>query len=258
MARLTLSGVSVRYPVYATSRQRSILGFAANRASFGRIARDAGSITFVDALDNVSFRLQDGDRLALIGRNGSGKTTMLKLCSGLILPSHGALEVEGTRASIITPGAGLDHERTGLENIELFARLLRVPRSERKALLEDVAEFTELGDYLALPIRTYSAGMLVRLMFALATSVPRDILIVDEIIAAGDAMFLEKAAHRIQSLFSKAKILVLATHSGEIASRMCNRAIWMESGRPVMSGAPEDVWDAYINQRKPRTVYAVA
>ncbi len=258
MARLILSGVSVRYPVYATSRQRSILGFAANRASFGRIARDAGSITFVDALDNVSFRLQDGDRLALIGRNGSGKTTMLKLCSGLILPTHGALEIDGTRASIITPGAGLDHEKTGLENIELFARLLGVPRSERKSLLEDVAEFTELGDYLALPIRTYSAGMLVRLMFALATSVPRDILIVDEIIAAGDAMFVEKAAERVQSLFSKAKILVLATHSGEIASQMCNRAIWMECGRPVMAGAPEDVWDAYINQRKPRTVYAVA
>jgi ABC-type polysaccharide/polyol phosphate transport system ATPase subunit len=258
MARIILSGVSLRYPVYSTSRQRSILGFAANRMSFGRIARDAGSIPFVDALDNISFRLADGDRLALIGRNGSGKTTLLKLCAGLILPSFGALEVEGSRAAIITPGAGLDHERTGLENIELVGRLLGVPRAERKRLAEDVAEFTELGDYLALPIRTYSAGMLVRLMFALATSVPRDILIVDEIIGAGDALFVEKAAERVRSLFSKAKILVLATHAGEIASQMCNRALWMDSGRPVMAGAPDAVWDAYVNQRRPRTVYAVA
>lgn len=258
MARIVLSSVSLRYPVYSTSRQRSILGLAANRLSFGRVARDAGNIPYVEALDNLSFRLQDGDRLALVGRNGSGKTTLLKLCAGLILPTHGSIEVEGSRASIITAGAGLDHEQTGLENINLVGRLLGVPRSERKWLVEDVAEFTELGDYLALPIRTYSAGMLVRLMFALATSVPRDILIVDEVIAAGDALFLQKAADRVQSLFDKAKILVLATHAGEIASQMCNRAIWMDSGRPVMAGTPDAVWDAYVNQRRPRMVHAVA
>jgi ABC-type polysaccharide/polyol phosphate transport system ATPase subunit len=183
---------------------------------------------------------------------------VLKLCAGLINPTHGGVEIEGSRASLLTPGSGLDYERTGLENVDLVGRLLGVSRSGRKDLIEDVVEFTELGDFLTLPIRTYSAGMLVRLMFALATSVPRDILIVDEIIGAGDALFVEKAAQRVRSLLSKAKILILATHSGEIASQMCNRAIWMESGRPLMSGAPDDVWDAYINQRKPRTVYAVA
>jgi ABC-type polysaccharide/polyol phosphate transport system ATPase subunit len=258
MAKVTVSAVSLRYPIYSTSRQRSILGLAANRATFGRVARDAGSIPCVDALDNVSFRLNDGDRLALVGRNGSGKTTLLKLCAGLLLPTFGNIEIEGSRSAILSPGAGLDHEKTGLENIDMVGRLLGASRAQRKLLVEDVAEFTELGDFLALPTRTYSAGMLIRLMFALATSLPRDILIVDEYIGAGDALFVEKAAARIQGLFSKAKILVLATHAGEIAAQMCNRAIWMESGRPVMSGTPEDVWDAYINQKKPRTVYAVA
>lgn len=251
MARIELSDVYVSYPVYATSRQRSILGFAANKASFGRIARDAGDIPVVDALRGVSFELKEGDRLALVGRNGSGKTTLLKLCAGLILPDAGAALIQGSRASILNPGAGLDHEKTGVENVEMIGRLLGVSRAARKDLLDDVAEFTELGEFLDLPIRTYSSGMMVRLMFALATSVQRDILIVDEVIGAGDAHFVEKAAKRVRTMFERAKILLLATHAGEIASQLCNRAVWMDAGRSVMEGAPDEVWDAYLHQRRP-------
>ncbi|MCX7358000.1 MAG: ATP-binding cassette domain-containing protein [Alphaproteobacteria bacterium] len=251
MARIELSNIVVRYPLFTTGRQRSILGFAANRASFGRIARDAGDIPVVDALDGVSIKLKEGDRLALVGRNGSGKTTMLKVCAGLVLPNSGDAVIQGTRASILNPGAGLDHERTGLENIEFVGRLLGVPKARIKALEEDVAEFTELGEFLALPIRTYSAGMMVRLSFALATSVERDIIIVDELIGAGDAHFVEKAATRVRALFERAKILVLATHSGTIVSQLCNQALWLDRGREVMSGAPEEVWDAYVQERRP-------
>lgn len=257
-AHITLEDVHVRYPVYQTSRQRSILGFAANAASFGHIARDAGQIPMVDALNGVSFELKDGDRLALMGRNGSGKTTMLKLCAGLIYPDMGEATIKGSRATLLNPGAGLDHEKTGVENVESIGRLLGVPRSRRKALLEDVAEFTELGDFLNLPIRTYSTGMTVRLMFALATSVERDILIVDEVVGAGDALFVEKAARRVRAMFDRARILVLATHAGEIATQLCNKAIWLDSGRAVMFGEPAQVWDAYVNQRRPHPVAAEA
>lgn len=251
MTRLELSNIAVRYPVYSTSRQRSILGFAANRASFGRIARDAGNIPVVDALDGVSISLKEGDRLALIGRNGSGKTTMLKVCAGLVLPDSGEVLIQGSRASILNPGAGLDHELTGLENIDFVGSLLGVPKARMAQLREDVAEFTELGEFLAFPIRTYSAGMMVRLSFALATSVERDIIIVDEVIGAGDTHFVEKAAKRVRALFARAKILVLATHSGGIVTQLCNQALWLERGREVMFGSPEQVWDDYVHERRP-------
>ncbi|MBL8536990.1 MAG: ABC transporter ATP-binding protein [Hyphomonadaceae bacterium] len=258
MAHLTLTDATVTYPVYSSSRQRSILGFAANRVSFGRIARDAGSIPRVDALHGVSFDLKEGDRLALVGRNGSGKSTLLKVCAGLVWPDSGRVEVGGSRASLLSIGAGLDQDISGFDNVEAVARLLGVPKSARKLMQEDVAEFTELGDFLNLPIRTYSAGMMVRLMFALATTVDREILVIDEIIGAGDAHFVEKAAQRIQAMMNRAKILIMATHSGEIAAQMCNKAIWVDAGRAIMTGEPEEVWDAYANQRYPRKGFGVA
>lgn len=216
---------------------------------------DAIRLTFggVPLLNGASLQVQPGERIALVGRNGSGKSTLLKVCAGLIMPDTGSIDYEGTRAAILNPGAGLDTERTGFENIEAVGRLLGVPRSQRKALVEDVAEFTELGDFLSLPIRTYSTGMTVRLMFALATSVERDILVVDEVLGAGDAIFVEKAAKRVRALFNKAKILILATHAGTIAEQLCNKAIWMDCGREVMRGLPPAVWDAYINQRRPQS-----
>jgi ABC-type polysaccharide/polyol phosphate transport system ATPase subunit len=251
MVRIDLNDVEVRYPVYASGRQRSILTFAAHRASFGRVAREAGHIPTVDALNGVSISLKEGDRLALVGRNGSGKSTLLKVCAGLILPDKGAATVAGSRASILTMSASLDPDKSGLDNIVMIGRLLGVPRSGRQPLIDDVAEFTELGEFLNLPVRTYSSGMTVRLLFALATSVERDILIVDEVIGAGDALFVEKAAKRVRAMFERAKILVLATHAGHIAETLCNKALWIDSGRQVMVGEPKAVWEAYLHQRPP-------
>jgi len=251
MAHIELTDVEVRYPVYTSGRQRSLLTFAANRASFGTVAREVGSIPTVTALDGVSFSLKEGDRLALIGRNGSGKSTLLKVCAGLIIPDAGRIDIKGSRASILTLGSSLNPDKTGVENVEMIGMLLGLRRAQRKLLLEDVADFTELGDFLNLPVRTYSSGMSVRLLFALATSIERDIIVIDEVIGAGDAHFVEKAAKRVQSLFDKAKILVLATHGGNIASRLCNQAIWLHSGRQIMRGEPDEVWDAYLKQRMP-------
>src|SRR5690606_3572113 len=172
------------------------------------------------------------------GRNGSGKTTFPKMCAGLILPDEGNISILGSHAAIINPGAGLDPEKTGAENVEYTGRLLGVRKQARDALLAEVADFTELGDFMNLPVRTYSAGMMVRLLFALATSIERDIIIADEVLGAGDALFVEKAAARVRSMFDRAKVLVIATHSGEIATQLCNRAIWLDSGRVLMAGEP--------------------
>lgn len=249
MARIEFKKADISYPVYSTGRQRSILTFAANRASFGQIAREAGHIPVVDALRDITFSLKDGDRLAIVGRNGSGKSTLLKVCAGLLLPDRGVVEIEGTRASVLTLGSSLDPDRTGVDNVHRIGRLLGMCKSERKLLLEDVADFTELGDFLNLPVRTYSSGMTVRLLFALATSVERDILVVDEVIGAGDALFIDKAAKRVQAMFSRAKILVLATHSGDIAARLCNKALWLNASKQMMLGEPSEVWEAYTGQR---------
>lgn len=251
MAKIVLDNVVVQYPLYTTTRQRSLLGVVANKASFGRVARDAGAIPTVAAIRGVSFSLKDGDRLAIVGRNGSGKTTMLKLLSGLVPPDSGRLQIVGSRASIINLGAGLDPDKTGIENVMMVASFLGVKRSERDALLEDVAEFTELGEFLDLPIRTYSSGMGVRLIFALTTAIERDILIVDEVIGAGDALFVEKAANRIRRMFDRAKILVLATHSGEIAAQLCNRCLWMAQGEALAEGAPDQIWQMYLQAGAP-------
>jgi len=251
MARIEFKKAEISYPVYSTGRQRSILTFAANRASFGQVAREAGRIPVVTALDGVSFSLKDGDRLAVVGRNGSGKSTLLKVCAGLLLPDRGVVEIEGTRASVLTMGASLDHDLTGFQNVDRIARLIGLRGKERKLLAEDIADFTELGDFLDLPVRTYSSGMMVRLLFALATSVERDILVVDEVIGAGDAHFIEKAAARVQQMFARAKILVLATHSGSIAEQLCNKAIWLDRGKVMAAGDPAKVWEAYVNQRPP-------
>lgn len=251
MTHIRITDAVVRYPLYSSSRQRSLLTFAAHKASFGRVAREAGDITVVQALNGVSVDLKEGDRLALFGRNGSGKTTFLKMCAGLILPDEGDTSIQGSHAAIINPGAGLDPEKTGAENVEYTGRLLGVRKQAREALRAEVADFTELGDFMNLPVRTYSAGMMVRLLFALATSIERDIIIADEVLGAGDALFVEKAAARVRSMFDRAKLLVIATHSGEIAMQLCNRAIWLDSGRVLMAGEPAEVWDAYINQRPP-------
>jgi lipopolysaccharide transport system ATP-binding protein len=162
MARVKVTNLVVRYPVYQTDRQRSLLGLAAHRASFGRIARDVGKIPIVDAVNGISFELNDGERLALVGRNGSGKTTILKACAGLLIPDEGEVLIEGARATIMSAGAGFDQDKTGVENVETIGRLVGLSRAERKELLEDVIGFTELGDFLELPVRTYSAGMMVR------------------------------------------------------------------------------------------------
>lgn len=246
MALLEPNSVHVRYPVFSAGSQQSLFTAVARRATFGVLTR-GGAATYVHALRGVSLSLRDGDRLGIIGRNGSGKSTLLKTLAGINWPQEGRRVVQGRISSIIALGAGLDGEKTGVQNINFLCRLFDIPARDVPALRERVIEFAELGEYINLPTRTYSSGMLLRLSYGLALALPGEILIVDEVIGAGDAVFQRKAVEHTRAAFSTAKVFAMATHSGEALAEYCNQAIWMDRGRIVDYGEPREVWARYAD-----------
>lgn len=202
----------------------------------------------VHAIDNLSLSLKDGDRLAIIGHNGAGKSTLLKMISGIYPPTSGSVSVDGNISSMFELATGFEMEQSGWNNIYLRGLMLGLTPDEIKEKMNEIAEFSELGNYLNMPVKYYSSGMFVRLAFSISTSIEPDILLLDEIIAAGDAGFLEKANERLQSMISTSKIMVFVTHSMESAVKMCNKCIWMQQGKILMSGTPSDVTKSYIDQ----------
>jgi ABC-type polysaccharide/polyol phosphate transport system ATPase subunit len=246
VAKLELHGVEVYYPVFTSGTQQSLLANVAHKASFGVLARSASEGMAVRALKGVSLSLKDGDRLGIVGRNGSGKTTLLKVAANLVWPQQGRVEMSGVIRNVIALGAGLDMEMTGFQNIDYVCRLYGLSKATTKSIANDIEEFSELGEFLNIPIRTYSSGMLLRLSFSLATALPGDILVVDEVLAAGDAHFIGRAKARIESLLDKARITVFATHSPDILTTFCNKAIWMDRGLVRFAGSPEETWARYM------------
>lgn len=253
MAKIELRGVEVSYPVFSAGRQESLFSNVLTRASFGVIGRSSMAATEVKALRGISFTLRDGDRVGIIGANGSGKTTLLKTLAGITWPQQGFIDVEGQVSSIITLGVGLDHERTGYENIEFVCKLFQIDKAERARIAEDIADFTQLGEFMNLPVRTYSSGMIVRLTFALATSLPGDILVVDEVLGAGDAAFQARASERTKARYADTKIFVMATHSPAALVEYCNYCIWLDRGQIVDHGTPAEVWERYAAQAPRRS-----
>jgi ABC-type polysaccharide/polyol phosphate transport system ATPase subunit len=245
---LTLNKVRVEYPVFSSGRHQSVLTAAAGLMSFGKIRHSSNGLTFIRAINGVSLQLKEGARVGLIGRNGSGKSTLLKVMAGVHWPTSGGRRVVGRIGSVLTSLAGLDGEKTGRENVNLICKILGIPTAQIKAISNDVEDFTELGEFYDLPVRTYSAGMGVRLNFALATSLPGEILLIDEILSAGDALFLEKAAARLRSLAGRASISVLATHAYADLANFCDLAIHLEAGRIINVGPPEQVWNEYAHK----------
>jgi ABC-type polysaccharide/polyol phosphate transport system ATPase subunit len=241
-------GACIDYPIVMTGAQQSLFAGLANTISAGRFARAASGLHYVTAVSGLSIKIKSGDRVGLIGRNGAGKSTLLKMLAGVLPPSRGEISIAGSSTNILSLGSGMDSDLTGYENIKRMSRLFSIPKSEWDAVKADVEDFTELGKFLALPVRTYSSGMSLRLGFAMATSYPRDILVVDEVIGAGDMFFMNKAVERIQSYTSKTKILVLATHSFGALESFCNRAIFMESGKLQCEGDIRSVWDSYAQR----------
>jgi ABC-type polysaccharide/polyol phosphate transport system ATPase subunit len=246
MANITLSNVTVAYPVSISGIQRSGFAAAANTLSFGRIGRDAGGAQYVVALDNVNLDIKKGVRLGLIGRNGSGKSTLLKTVAGIVPPRFGQRMVDGSIGCLLTLGAGMDGEKSGVDNMRMVARLHGMQGKALDAAVEEAAAFSDLGPYLEMPLRTYSAGMVARVCFAIATAKESDIMLIDEVIGAGDAHFISKAGERIFKLSERANILMLATHSYAILESYCNEVVWMDAGSVRMRGSVSEVYNAYM------------
>ena len=204
-------------------------------------------LKFNRALDGIDANIETGDRIALIGKNGSGKSTLLRVISGIYQPTCGNLEVQGTLTSILDVGVGLNDDATGYENIILVGVLHGKTRRQMKAKFGDIEEFTELKDYLKVPVRTYSSGMRLRLAFAIATSMESDILILDEVIGVGDHRFIEKANNRLKDLVHKSKILLLASHSTQILQHFCNKSMVLDQGKCVFFGDLQKGIDLYEN-----------
>ena len=242
---LTLKKVSVSFPIYQ-SGSRSIKKRLLNRGTGGQLASDANNRIVVQALRNVSLSLRAGDRVALIGSNGAGKTTLLRVMAGIYEPSAGDVICRGRISPMFDIGLGIDSEISGYDNIRLRGLILGLSASEIESRIPDIVQFTELGDYLDIPVRTYSSGMMTRLTFAVATCFSPEILLMDEWIMAGDAGFLAKARHRVQSFVERANILVLATHNLEICQRWCNKAIWLERGEIKILGDIRSTLAAYL------------
>lgn len=241
---LDLDGVSVSFPIYHGG-SRSLKKVILSRSSAGRIARDANDRVMIDALRDVSLSLASGDRLALIGANGAGKTTLLRVMAGIYEPVAGAVQIHGRVSPMFDLGLGIDTDLSGYDNIRIRGLLLGLSSQEIEQLLPGIAEFTELGEYLDMPVRTYSSGMTLRLTFAVATCFEPEILLMDEWILAGDAHFMARAHARIESFLQKASVLVLASHNLEICRKWCNKGLWMEQGQVRAIGPVSDVIAAY-------------
>ena len=200
----------------------------------------------VHALKDITLRFQDGDRVAIIGHNGAGKSSFLKMVAGIYPPERGTIQVEGRISSMFELATGFEMESSGWDNIYLRGLMLGETPDRIKKKMEEIAIFSELGDFLNMPVKYYSSGMFLRLAFSVSTAIEPDILLLDEVVAAGDAGFIEKATKRMNSMVNSAKILVYVTHSMPQAVAMCNRCIWLERGCILMDGSPKEVTEAYM------------
>ena len=229
--------ICVDFPIY-NSPHRSFKKSLLRVATGGRISSESGNKVVIRALDEVSFEITEGERLGFIGHNGSGKTTLLRVLAGVYEPTSGYLDVKGRVASLLDISVGMDLEASGYENIFYRGLLMGLSRSEIQKRVEEIAEFSGLGEFLEMPVRTYSSGMSMRLAFSIASTVEAEILIMDEWLSVGDADFVKKAEDRLRSLVDRTPILVMATHSQEILSQVCTRVLQLEGGK-VVSGNKE-------------------
>ena len=227
---ITCQDLTLRFPVYGVDAKSLKKALARVVAVGGALGRHAG-VTDVTALEGVNLELKAGDRLGLIGHNGSGKTTLLRALSGAYEPDEGTIDVHGRIAALLDLGLGIDPTATGLENIRLRGRIAGLSSKEIEDKMEEITTFTGLGPFLAMPVKTYSAGMQARLAFAAATSVEADVLLMDEWIAVGDADFQKLAHKRLLSLVERAGILVLASHEVDLLRLYCNKVMRLDGGR---------------------------
>jgi ABC-2 type transport system ATP-binding protein len=237
---IRLQEVSLRYRL-AKQRIPSIKEFA--------IHWMRGALTYEDlwALRDISFEIRQGETVGIVGRNGAGKSTLLKVISRVLKPSRGRIEVRGLIAPILELGTGFDHELTGLENIYLNALLLGRTRREIEEKLEEIVDFSGLGDFIRSPIRNYSSGMLARLGFSIATAWLPEILILDEVLAVGDAAFTEKCEAKMRTFHEAGITILVVSHSDLVIRETCTRCIWLDAGHLRADGETAEVLDLYLH-----------
>jgi lipopolysaccharide transport system ATP-binding protein len=238
MPLLQLDNVSVDFPIFGANAI-SLKNTIASAATGGMIGRDTG-VTVVRALRNITLKLHQGDRLGIMGHNGAGKTTLLQTLAGVFPPTQGTYLRQGTIATLINPLLGIELDASGYENILIRGLVMGANRASIRRMLPDIAEFSGLGDYLAMPVRTYSTGMLMRLAFSIVTSIRTDILLMDEWLAVGDVHFQKQAEDRMRQIVSSAGILVLASHSSSLIASECNRTIELCHGEAKELGCSAD------------------
>lgn len=243
MVNISLKQASVVLPIFNSS-SRSITNTLVSAATGGALTAQKGGHVSIEALKNLDLEIVPGDRLGIIGHNGSGKSTLLRLLSGIYEPSSGSIQRSGSISSLVDISLGINPESTGRENIFLRGKLLGLSKKEIDAKIEEIIEFSELGDYINLPVRIYSSGMLLRLAFSVSTSITADILIMDEWLSVGDGSFGERASKRLQELVDNSEILVIASHTRSLIEETCNKVVWLEHGvikkvGPVSEIVPE-------------------
>jgi ABC-2 type transport system ATP-binding protein len=239
---IDIENAAVDFPIFdakTRSLKKAVLGKAG-----GRIGTDS-KVPIIEALRDINISLRKGDRVALVGHNGAGKSTLLRLMSGIYEPTRGAAIVQGKVAPVFDLAVGMDPEISGLDNILIRGLFLGMSKKQMESRIDDIAEFSELGDYLEMPLRTYSTGMRVRLALGVVTSIDPEILLLDEGIGAVDAQFLAKARDRLNELVERSGILVFASHSDEFLADLCDTAIWMDHGRIREHGPLRDVLHHY-------------
>lgn len=239
--------VSLKFPLFAGGGGRSLRSSLAAR--FLKKAGTVGPVGFA-ALSDVSFEVQSGDRVALIGPNGAGKSTLLRVIANIYTPQSGSIERYGSVLPLFGPLPGISEAATGYENIMLAAYSMGIPKEKLQSLIEDVEEFTELGDFLDMPIKTYSSGMMARLMFAVATGLRAEIFVLDEFsFATGDKFFKEKATQRAHQQLSHGKTAFVASHDDAFLKTICNKALYLSEGRLIKFGEFDEVLAAYSASR---------
>lgn len=247
MSWLKVNKLSISIPVIG---ERSLRRRVMKKSSLGGNfdSNKNNKYLSVNALNDISFNLGDGDRLALIGHNGAGKTTLLRTLAGIYRPMQGNIQYQGKLAALFNMSLGIEMEMSGYENIFAIATLLGLSKKETLERIDDIIEFTDLADFIHLPVKTYSAGMLTRLSFAVATSTEPDILILDEQIGAGDSKFASKVESRLQDFYSKIKIIIIASHSNSLLEKICNKGLVLEKGRIKFFGDIKSAIDVYENK----------
>jgi ABC-type polysaccharide/polyol phosphate transport system ATPase subunit len=248
VAEISLNDVSISFPIY-DGASRSLKKRIVAASTGGRISMVDGRPAVVAALENVTFSVEHGDRLALIGHNGAGKTTLLRVMAGIYAPVSGEVHRVGKVAPLFDTSFGMDVEATGYENIRLRGLYLGMTKRQIDDRIDEITDFAELGAFMGMPLRTYSAGMRTRLAFAVSTSIDPEILLLDEQIGAGDAAFMVKATRRLEQLVERSGILVLASHSDDAVRQFCTKGVVLEHGRVQFFGAAEEALEFYRTKR---------